>query len=109
MGYVVGPGGESTTDIAVARLDRSGAPDTSFSGDGIKVFGIVTDQEDIPLGLALAANGDIVVAGYTVEVVGPDEFTNLFVARLIGDPPPMFVDGLESGDTTEWSVTVGVQ
>jgi len=60
-------------------------------------------------GLALAANGDIVVAGYTVEVVGPDEFTDLFVARLIGDPPPMFVDGFESGDTSAWSVTVGMQ
>lgn len=60
---VVGRGG-ATGQVAVLRLDGSGAPDAAFSGDGI----VTTDvsgagRPSAAHDVALAADGDIVVVG----------------------------------------------
>jgi hypothetical protein len=45
-----------------------------------------------------------VVVGYTIEVVGTDEITDLAMARLQGDL--LFHDGFESGDVSRWAPSV---
>jgi len=107
VGTVTGPGGDTTRDFAVARVNQDGGLDPSFSGDGTQVFGIVPGQEDGPIGVAVQPqDGAVVVVGYTVEVVGVDEFSDFAVARLLGGGV-VFADGFESGDTSHWSLATG--
>jgi uncharacterized delta-60 repeat protein len=51
----------SGNDFALARYNPDGSPDTSFSGNGRRVTDIL--GEDQALGVALQADGKIVVAG----------------------------------------------
>jgi uncharacterized delta-60 repeat protein len=69
-------------DFGVARLNANGTPDTSFSGDGkIQVnFG----DDDEAFGVALAADGDIVLAGNTTGSGTPSGTDDFAVARLVG-------------------------
>jgi uncharacterized delta-60 repeat protein len=67
---------QATGEIAVARLNPNGSPDTTFGGDGKATvdFGIATFGNAV----ALQPNRRIVVAG---ERTGGDDFA---VARLLG-------------------------
>jgi uncharacterized delta-60 repeat protein len=73
---VVAGSTQATGDIAVARLNPNGSPDTTFGGDGKATvdFGIATFGNAV----ALQPNERIVVAG---ERTGGDDFA---VARLLG-------------------------
>jgi uncharacterized delta-60 repeat protein len=51
-------------DVAVARYNPGGSPDTSFSGDGRVVQDFGGDDNGSIGGLAIDGNGRIVVAGY---------------------------------------------
>jgi len=91
-------------DSAVARLTPNGYLDPLFGDHGTQVVGIVPDQDDAIRGMTIDPDGDIVVAGYTVEQVGPDDFRDVVVARFQGDGSNglVFADGFETGDTDRW-------
>ncbi len=54
--------GESGSDFAVTRYNIDGSLDGTFSGDG-KVITDIAGTNDIPYGIAIQADGKIVVAG----------------------------------------------
>jgi len=56
-------------DIAVVRYTTAGAPDTTFSGDGILTFGTGAATE-YATGVAIQSDGKIVVAGTTQDSLG---------------------------------------
>ncbi|HET7856269.1 MAG TPA: hypothetical protein VFL41_07410 [Gaiellaceae bacterium] len=64
---VAGSGGQyssTTSDFVLARLNRNGTPDRSFSGDGLRTVDI-RGRVDGASALAVQRNGRIVVAGTT--------------------------------------------
>jgi uncharacterized delta-60 repeat protein len=66
-GYAFG-GGPTGTDFAVARLNPGGGFDDTFSGDGKRTFGFANGNgEDRGHGLAIQADGRIVIAGQSVQ------------------------------------------
>jgi uncharacterized delta-60 repeat protein len=73
---VVAGSTQATGEIAVARLNPDGSPDTTFGGDGKATVGFSTAA--FGNAVALQANGRIVVAG---QRTGGDDFA---VARLLG-------------------------
>jgi len=97
--------GIATRDVAVARLLPEGGPDPSFDGDGARTIGVIAGREDVGTSLAKqAADGYLVVAGYTVEPTGGDPRYDINLVRLVGDDGPLiFADGFERGDTSRWS------
>ena len=68
---IVGNAANSSTDIAVARLNADGTPDTTFDGDGLLITVVSPSQNDAGYGIALQADGKIVVSGMT-RVTTPD-------------------------------------
>ena len=68
----------ANNDIAVARLQPSGAPDGTFSSDGKTTIDVAGDDDGYAA--ALQADGKIVIAGFTDGGAA--------VVRLEGDPPP---------------------
>ncbi len=74
--------GPNPPNIAVVRLTAEGAPDTSFGAGGQRIidFGAF----EIGFGVAVAPNGNIVVAGIKSTGTNPD----MAVAMLEGDAPP---------------------
>jgi uncharacterized delta-60 repeat protein len=87
----VDPPGADTSDMAVARFLPNGAPDTSFSGDGLATInaggGTVGDSARA---VSIDQQGRILVSGSTQ---GGD--TNVVLARLTdsGAPDPSFGGG----------------
>jgi uncharacterized delta-60 repeat protein len=51
-------------DILLLRYNRDGSPDGSFGSGGAAVFDVPGSEDEKGLGLALQADGKIVVAGY---------------------------------------------
>ena len=78
----------SDTNAAVARYNTNGSLDTTFSGDGLQTvaFGGLNAPREFARGVALQANGKIVVAGFsdasTGNALGPNDFA---IARLNTD------------------------
>jgi uncharacterized delta-60 repeat protein len=64
-------------DFAIARLNGNGTPDTSFDGDGRLTTGFGGDEA--ATGVAILADGRIVVAGHKIAP-GPD---TSFLARYL--------------------------
>ena len=58
-------GGSASGDIAVARYDSDGSPDSSFSGDGKVTAGFTGAPGDPGGGIAIQPDGKIVAAGGT--------------------------------------------
>jgi uncharacterized delta-60 repeat protein len=55
----------ANTDIAVARLTAGGALDTSFDGDGKRIFSF-GDGDEIGYGVAITLAGQAVVGGHSI-------------------------------------------
>lgn len=53
------------SDFAVARFHPNGTLDRTFSGDGLKTVNLASARYDAAAGVALAGDGDIVLAGRT--------------------------------------------
>jgi uncharacterized delta-60 repeat protein len=87
----VGMGGLGVGAFAIARLQRGGALDTTFSFDGKTT--VDYGGADYASAVALAPDGKIVVAGHTS--VNDD----VAVARLQGDPPAATGAGTGAGGT----------
>jgi uncharacterized delta-60 repeat protein len=68
-------------DVAVARLQPDGSPDTTFGRAGKSILDFGADEA--ATGLAVERDGHIVVAGEQIHVPGPGQ---VLVARLQGDP-----------------------
>jgi uncharacterized delta-60 repeat protein len=77
----VARGGPTVNDFALARYNPNGSLDTSFSGDGKETtsFG---GSDDRATGVAIQANGRIVVVGRAGVTLTNDDFA---VARYFGD------------------------
>ena len=58
---------DGPSDFAVARYNADGSPDTSFSGDGRQVTDIGGTGDDRANGVALQADGKIVVVGAAAD------------------------------------------
>jgi uncharacterized delta-60 repeat protein len=86
---VAGTADDATANFAVARYNPDGSLDTTFSGDGRHT--LTFGSEDICTGMALQADGRIVLVGYT-DIEGTNDFA---VARLNADGTP---DTFFSGD-----------
>lgn len=52
-------------DLALARYNTDGTPDTSFGGDGKVTTEVAIGQDDFATAVALQTDGKIVVAGYS--------------------------------------------
>lgn len=72
------------TDLAILRLNTDGSPDMSFDSDGRVTTQFGVDSDDVGNGLALQADGKIVVAGMTRPYPGglPEYFVT---ARYLSD------------------------
>ena len=58
--------GHTDAGFAVARYNTNGTPDTGFSGDGKQTTAFSTSgQNDVATGVAIQADGRIVVGGYS--------------------------------------------
>ena len=68
---VAGNAGNTNTDVAVARFNSDGSLDTSFDGDGLLTTNVNLTQNDAGYGIALQADGKIIVTGMT-RVTTPD-------------------------------------
>ncbi len=90
-GRIVVAGSGSDGGFALARLNADGTLDDSFSGDGETLIGV----GDGATGLALAPNGDIVVAGPDFDEAIPAPGEQVAVARL---DPDGTLDSSFSGD-----------
>jgi uncharacterized delta-60 repeat protein len=69
-------------DFTIERLNPNGSLDTTFSGDGKASVNFGPSSVDVAYGLALQANGRILVNGYTSA---GGSGTNFALARLRGD------------------------
>jgi uncharacterized delta-60 repeat protein len=101
----IGAGGESTRDVAVARLLADGSPDTDFNGTGRNAFDLGFGQEDRMNGIDIAPDGDLVAAGFTRADSSGSTTEDIALSRIIGDvgaATVIFIDGFESGDVSAW-------
>jgi uncharacterized delta-60 repeat protein len=108
---VTTPVGEAGARRGVKRYTARGEPDTSFSGDGVTTAALPADMFAHAYGIALQADGKIVVAGDS----WPRDaawWPGISVARYLanGSPDPSFGDGgvitgipREDGSTTSRS------
>jgi uncharacterized delta-60 repeat protein len=82
------PGGSATADIVLVRLTRTGQPDPAFGTGGTAMIGFGTGPgSDNAAGLAVAADGRIVVAGAarTGPAIPPAGSSEFAAARLTAD------------------------
>ena len=95
-GKIVAGGATTTTgaqDFALARYTTDGSLDPSFGGDGIVTTGFDAGTFERLGGVALAADGDIVAAGWTGAGCGASGCAfNFGLARYDGDPPDIEVN-----------------
>jgi uncharacterized delta-60 repeat protein len=91
--------GGGNFDFAVARLDAFGSPDPTFDGDGKQTvaFNLGGNNEDVAFGLALQADGKVVLAGTVDQAIAGDR--DFGVARL---NPDGSLDHSFSGDGKQW-------
>ena len=76
--------GTANSDFALARYNANGSLDTSFSGDGM-LTAAPGPGSDVAQGVAIAADGKILMAGYSNFAATNDDFVLLrFNADEIG-------------------------
>jgi uncharacterized delta-60 repeat protein len=77
-------GSDSADDFAIARLLPNGNPDATFSGDGRRVTSFDNGTAfDVARGVAIQANGRIVVAGETALETNAGTSVDFAVARFL--------------------------
>jgi uncharacterized delta-60 repeat protein len=74
VGQTLSPGTGNTVDFALVRYNADGSLDPSF-GNGGNVQTDFAGKLDIAASVALQADGKIVVAGYSMDASGHDEFS----------------------------------
>ena len=74
--------GSGNSDFAVARFNDDGSLDPSFDGDGLVTLSFTTPGNDVGLGIAVQADGKIVVVGTSNSGSGDSDFA---VARFNDD------------------------
>ncbi len=82
-GKVVMVGG-TFTDFVLARFNANGTLDTSFDADGKVTTDMVANEQEEALGVAIQADGKIVVVGYT-GTAGSGGPANFAIARYNAD------------------------
>lgn len=87
----------SAPDFGLVRLNRSGSLDNSFSGDGKVRTDFNSSSSDRAAGVALQADGRIVVAGAS-NASGTDDFA---VARYLGDTADLSITKSDSPDPVD--------
>ena len=81
-------------DILLLRLNADGTLDPAFGTNGVSLTSL-TPQDDFLQGMALQADGKIVVSGTVSETVGFDLFNTPAILRFTanGQPDPTFGTG----------------
>jgi uncharacterized delta-60 repeat protein len=74
--------GSGNSEFAVARLNDDGSLDNSFDGDGMVTTSFTTPGDDVGSGIAVQADGRVVVVGTSNSGSGNSEFA---VARFNDD------------------------
>jgi uncharacterized delta-60 repeat protein len=106
--------GADGDDFAAARLNPNGSLDTSFSTDG-KVnidFGGGGNRDDAARGVAVAANGDIFLAGNATNAAGNNSFgvaklkADGSLATAFGNNGKQFLGVFGGGDETAQAVAI---
>jgi len=72
--------GGTFTDFVLARFNADGSPDASFDADGKVTTDMVSNEQEEALGVAIQADGKIVVVGYT-GAPGPGGPASFALAR----------------------------
>ena len=83
-----GAGGTETLDLAIARMLPDGALDPSFGTGGMQIASWGPGP-DYVRDLAIAPDGDLVVAGSRRTTIDGVNYHNLGLARFNGDTPPV--------------------
>jgi uncharacterized delta-60 repeat protein len=84
------PGPANNGDIAVARFNDDGSPDTSFDGDGMVTVGLtgrtstggVVPTKETAVGLAVQSDGAILLSGQNTSGAGVTFVGETFLLRL---------------------------
>jgi uncharacterized delta-60 repeat protein len=85
--------GTDPTNFALARYNVDGSLDSSFDGDGTLASDFGTaDSNDLGFGVAIQADGKIVVAGSSG--VGTNNPANFALARYLGTSPQLSINDL---------------
>lgn len=92
--------GVGDSDMAVVQLTAAGAPDASFGPGGVRLvdFGLGGNGDDAAFGVAIAGDGDVVLAGRAEVAAGP--VYDFAVARLRADGAPESGFGSGTGRVT---------
>ena len=108
---VSGSSTNSDDDMSIARLNVDGSLDTTFDGDGMKVIEVGDGQYDHSSGMALQADGQILLVGETN--VGPrNDFSIVRLDASNGAPDTSFsgdgklIQSLNGNDSYARSVAV---
>lgn len=90
------------------RSNGNGYLESDTDGDGIGDSDLVTGLfvENAPSYLSVIPEGSTLDLRITFSSDAATEDIAIDNVRVSGTPPPIFVDGFESGDTTAWSATV---
>jgi uncharacterized delta-60 repeat protein len=72
--------GGTFTDFILARFNADGSPDATFDADGMVTTDMVNGEQEEALGVAIQADGKIVVVGYT-GAPGPGGPASFALAR----------------------------
>jgi uncharacterized delta-60 repeat protein len=86
-GKIVMVGG-TTVDFILARFNADGTLDTSFDADGKVTTDMVSGVQEEALGVAIQADGKIIVVGYAGVLTvppAPSQFPNFALARYNAD------------------------
>jgi len=76
-------------DLAVARYNTNGTPDSTFSGDGKQVIGYGGGDNGSYGGIAIQPDGRIVIAGYMINSSGNRDFA-VYRLNANGSPDSTF-------------------
>ncbi|HLZ19135.1 MAG TPA: delta-60 repeat domain-containing protein [Smithellaceae bacterium] len=101
----------SAYDVLLLQLTPGGTPDTSFGAGGVVLYGDAGGRNDYGLGLAIQADGKIVITGYIQAATD-----NVLVVRFHGDgalDASFGADGVftwnGSGNGTDYGQAIALQ
>lgn len=93
------------TDIALVRYEPNGSLDTSFGNGGIVVTSLVLYGDNVANGVAIEANGDILVAGATSPAQTPSQSNFALLCYTSGGQLDSTFGGAALGGGPGWVQT----
>ncbi|GBD99259.1 hypothetical protein BMS3Abin07_01294 [bacterium BMS3Abin07] len=66
--------GKSNGNLAIARYNTDGSPDTVFGSSGVYTYDFGNGYEDVANAVAIQGDGKIIVAGYTTDISSSTDY-----------------------------------